>query len=158
MHPTVEEQLAAIRRLVEAAAADPSMAEGPSALLIDASRQLRRLAGSWAGRFGFLQRDNREAVALLASLRDQLGTWVAEADRLEDAVRSATSENQAHDVNKSLRALLARAARELPDTEAGNAGRRALSAYLRDRVAADPALNRNPMQPAPSTTASRYRT
>ena len=86
---------------------------------------------------------------MLASLGDQLGSWAAETEQLEGAASSTSSENEAHDVNKALRGLLARAARELPDTEAGSASRRALSAYLRDRVAADPTLNRNPTRPTP---------
>ena len=147
MHPTVEEQLAAIQRLIDAVAGDPMLSESSALLLSDASRQLRRLAGSWAGRFEFLQRDNRDAAALLSSLGDQLGSWVDEANRLGELAGSATLESQAHDVNKSLRALLSRAARDLPDDEAGRAARATLSGYLRGRIAADPALNRNPTRP-----------
>ena len=147
MHPTVEEQLTAIRRLVDEVAADPTVGEVSARTLADVSRQLRRLTHSLGGRLEFLRRDNVDAATMVASLADRLGPWAAEVESLEYQGTAAVSEHQAHEVNKALRELLARAARELPDDDAGRAGRAALSAYLRERVAADPALNRNPTRP-----------
>lgn len=148
MHPTVDEQLRAVRRLLDAVAGDPGLA-GPSAqALADASRQLRRLEGSWAARLPFLTDDNRATVELLGEVAPLVADRPGWGEELAAAVAAAevptVAEPVAHDRNLALRRLLARAVHELPDSEAGDAARARIAAHLRRRLDADPALHRSP--------------
>ena len=84
MHPTPEEQLDAILRLVEGAASDSAIAEDSNAMLTDASRLIRRLQRSWSGRLPFLSHDNALAAELLTHLAPMLPSLQHEID---DVVR-----------------------------------------------------------------------
>ena len=59
MHPTTEEHLAAVRRLLEGVAADPGVSDSSRVALDEAARRLRRVERSGAARLPFLVRDNR---------------------------------------------------------------------------------------------------
>lgn len=124
MHPTIEEQLRAIRRLVE---------DGNDDALANASRQLRRLEGNVGRREAFLRADNDATAALLAALGVSTGAVTA-AD--------------AHDRNTGLRALLADLARNGPPDVVAP-----IAAHLRQRVRTDPTLNRPTLHPPGSPSA-----
>ncbi|MEZ5232471.1 MAG: hypothetical protein R2749_07155 [Acidimicrobiales bacterium] len=59
MHPTVDEQLRGIGRLLEHAATGGGLAPASADALDEARRRLRRLEGSWAQVLPFLTADNR---------------------------------------------------------------------------------------------------
>ncbi|MFT5531466.1 MAG: hypothetical protein ACI91O_001493 [Candidatus Poriferisodalaceae bacterium] len=158
MHPTPEEQLAAIGGFVERAASDPALGAETAATLADASRLLRRLERSWPARMPFLTCDSQFAADLLIDLAPQLPSLARE---IEAASSEPVAENEpaAHAINTRLQGLLARAVRELPDDLTGDAGRTRIAQYLRRRLAADPALNRDPIPPTTdSATTSDHNT
>ena len=140
MHPTVEEQLAAVRRLLDEVAADPGIGAPSSANLELAARTLRRIERSAWSRLAFLRDDNTSSVRLLAELTDVAPELAAEADAVAPSL--SDDEPTAHAVNKTLRALLARAVRELPDDEPSMQWRARLAEHLSMRTRSDPALNR----------------
>lgn len=148
MHPTPTEQLQAIRFLIEQARADREQSAASQQLLADATRLLRRLERSWPKRMPFLVDDNRRALRLLSELRPHLAPLdaeIAEVDR-----RPATdSEESAHKRNVELQGLLGRAVHLLPDDSDGDRGRAKITQHLRQRTAADPALNRDPAERPP---------
>jgi hypothetical protein len=145
MHPTPEEHLAAVRRLIaHAMAAAPEATEAVAALT-DADRILRRLHGSLSARLPFLVEDCRLARELLVSLESELpADLVADLGQVP-AEGELTSEPLAHEADKTLRGLLARAVRALPDGPDGDQGRSRIADHLRQRLAADPALQRTPV-------------
>jgi hypothetical protein len=143
MLPTVEQQLRAIRRLVDAAARQPGLGEDGTAALALASSQLRRLEASLPARLPFLVEDNRRSAHLLAELAGVVPALAAEAAALDGgATPEPTDEAAVHGRNLALRGLLARAVHDLGDGEAAEEGRARLARHLRDRLAADPSLNR----------------
>ena len=129
MHPTPDEQLqGALRQLdavSEGAAAVGELSAPGAETLQDAIRLLRRLSGSWPARYGFLTADNQAMAALLE--------LAPPADQ--------PTETEAHALNKQLRELLAETVRALPPEDPA---RIAIARFLRNRVAADPGLHRNP--------------
>lgn len=143
MHPTPEEQLNAILRLIEDAASDSRMAEEPKALLADAGRLIRRLERSWSSRLPFLTRDNELAIELLSEIGPLLPVLQKKIDALAGTA-TQPDEPSSHAVNKQCQELLSEAVHLLPDDSAGDNGRARIVAYLRSRLAADPALNRTP--------------
>jgi hypothetical protein len=148
MHPTVEEQLRAIRRLVDDVAAHGSLdADGVRRLAL-VSSQLRRLEANCAARLPFLLADNADAAATLASLGGVLPEVAGAAARIS-AGDAEPGEAEAHDRNTALRGLLARAVHELSDDDASAAARTRIAAHLRRRLAADPTLNRPDRTAAP---------
>lgn len=149
MHPTPEEQLQAILRLIDLAAGDPEMAAETKSTLADASRLVRRLERSLAIRLPFLADDNELAAELLTALAAQLPT-LAEGIATATSDLPIASETKAHQTNKRLQELLGQAIHLLPDNAAGNDGRARISDHLRTRIAADPALNRSPAERRPS--------
>ncbi|MGY9075344.1 MAG: hypothetical protein ACKVHU_20600 [Acidimicrobiales bacterium] len=154
MHPTPEEQLAAIRGFVDRAASDPDLGAETLATLADATRLLRRLERSWPARMPFLARDSKLAAKLLTDLGPQLPTLVAEID-VASSDLCVENEPAAHAVNVRLQDLLARASGQLPDDMNGDEGRARIAQHLRRRLAADPALNRDPLpQPTPIPTTT----
>ncbi len=114
MHPTVKEQLRAIRRLVE---------DGSPDALVNAARQLRRLEGNVTRRGPFLGGDSTNTADLLESL----GVDPMPAFEVDDP----------HERNKALRALLADVARTGPPEVVAP-----IAAHLRRRITTDPTLNR----------------
>lgn len=145
MHPTPEEQLQAVLRLVNHAATDPGMTPETKSTLADASRLIRRLDHSLATRLPFLVTDNELAAELLTDLAAHLPT-MAEAIKTATSELSTFDEPKAHEANKRLRELLAQAVHLLGDNSTGNDGRARIAEHLRTRVAADPALNRSPAE------------
>lgn len=131
MHPTVAEQIQGVLRWLDAVATDPGLSPASTERLADATRVLRRLETSGPARMPFLLADNAATEALLA----ELGVAVTPAP-------APGSEDESHARNVALRALLTTAIGELPSTDAET--RRRIAAHLRDRVAVDPSLNRNP--------------
>lgn len=145
MHPTPEEQLDAILRLVEGAASDSAIAEDSNAMLTDASRLIRRLQRSWSGRLPFLSHDNALAAELLTHLAPMLPSLQHEIDDVVRSVEQSRADEPAtHETNKRFQGLLARAVHQLPGDNAGDEGRARIVTHLRNRLAADPALNRAP--------------
>ena len=154
MHPTPEEQLRVIeRRLAEVVEAELSLSASSRQALDDARRLLRRLEGSLAKRMPFLQADNQLAARLLQDLAPLLPDLSVEIDSViapSDSVNQGpVDEPAAHERNKQLQGLLGRAIHLLPEGPEGDAGRARVAAHLRSRLAADPVLNRNPIDRQP---------
>jgi len=146
MRPTVAEQLAVIRRIVDTARADTASdpAAGAAALEL-ASGQLRRLERSEPHRLSFLVEDNLSTAELLTDLAVLVPALAPPAVGPDDG----PGEDTAAARNDRLRALLVRAVHELPDTPDGDAGRARIAAHLRRRVERNPVLV--PPRPAPAT-------
>ena len=141
MHPTVKEQLRALRGVVEHVAGEAGLSTAGVQMLANVALQLRRLEHSYGARLEFLLQDNLASAALLEQLE---GTWAELSQTVmgDGGASTAPSEDQAHQTNKALRGLLARAVRELADDDGGDAARARIAAHLRRRVALDPSLNR----------------
>ena len=145
MHPTASEQLQAIRYLIERAQADPELSAESDQLLGDAMRLLRRLERSWTKRMPFLVDDNQRAIRLLDELRSDLAPLAEEISAATERP-PADGEEAATDLNVQLQSLLARAVHVLADDLDGDRGRARIAEHLRHRIAADPALNRHPIE------------
>ena len=147
MHPTVDEQLRGVRRLLQIVAADDGLSPAATEALADASRILRRLQSSWAQVPAFLASDNRATAAVLTEIAPLLPAELA-ADAV--AMASGCAEPHladldlaaVHERNKALRALLAQAVTALPHDDAGARARRVIAAHLCQRLARDPSLGR----------------
>lgn len=140
MHPTIDEQLERIARLIERCAerhpGDPSIDR-----LRTAAGTLRRIAASWEAMPGFLRWDNRATQTLLEGLARHLPEAAAASTRaLAAAEIDPTAVRAAHDHNKALRASLAKAVQALP-ADAPEA-RAVIAAHLRERIARDPSSGR----------------
>jgi hypothetical protein len=137
MRPTIDEQLAGARRLLDLVADDPGLSAGSAELLRNAGRLLYRVGTSWASTLPFLVEDNATLSDLLTRLTPLVPALAADlpvdpAD-LPDLDVAAAAER-----NTELRALLARAIRELPGTPAGIDARAEIGGYLTRRVETDP--------------------
>lgn len=145
MHPTVDEQLAGARRLMELVMAESGLSDAAMARLTDAARLVRRVERSWAEVLAFLTADNRATAAVLGELADRLPDELAAAIGAERAAAFEPDEGEvaaAHDRNQRLRALLAEAAPQLDADD-----RRLVARHLRHRLEHDPTSRR----PARST-------
>ena len=155
MHPTVGEQLIGVVRRLEGVIEDPGLSLESQRSLTDSIRLLRRLESSLPRRLPFLRADNAATTMLLREIVPHLPAALADAIEVSGATWSdLDDEDEAHRVNKSLRELLTRAVRALPATVDGDAARRRIATHLRRRVAADPALNRDPKPLDEHMTAS----
>lgn len=152
MHPTIDEQLEGIARLVERAA--ERHPDDPSAKsLRTAAGTLRRIAGSWAEILPYLTRDNREMQRLLErfdsdlpkEVRARLGALVKEE---VDPLSARAVEGR----NRALRAVLADWVRRLPPS--AEIPRAAIIACFRDRIARDPSAGRKRSQATHQETHS----
>jgi hypothetical protein len=137
MHPTVDEQLRGIDRLLRAVAADDGLSPDAAEALADASRMVRRLELSWPQTLNFLERDNRATEAVLADVAPLLPPEFAAASS-----RLGADSTTAHERNQALRGLLADAIVALPDGDNGARARTAIAAHLRERIDRNPALGR----------------
>ena len=156
MYPTPQEQLDAAIRLITAAADHAGPAGERDGLLRGAMVLLRRLSRSLDARLPFLADDNERVRGLMQRLRADLPSLASEIDKASAQAASETdeasarvttgSESQEHSANLVWQGLLARAVTELADDEAGDRGRAQIAAHLRERTAANPALNREPIQ------------
>ena len=140
MHPTIDEQLEGIARLIdrtlERHAGDPS-----GDRLRTAAGTLRRIAGSWAEMLPFFAWDNAATLELLESVADQLPEEIASRVRaVPESEVDPLSARAAHDRNKELRGLLAEAIASLPPQSAE--ARSEIAAHLRERIARDPFAGR----------------
>ena len=153
MFPTPTDQLKAARRQIELAReSDPASAEALE-LLDGAAKLLRRLELQWDRRLPFLLDDNARAGCLLDELRPFLPNLAVEIEA-EAARPSPQSEDQAHRVNLAWQRLLARAVNELPTTGVGDSGRARIAAHTIERIAANPALHRDPSGRPPLSNES----
>jgi len=141
MHPTIDEQLEGVARLVDAASAaveDPPLAER----LVAAAGTLRRLGASWTAVLPFLSHDNAEVVELLARLAPELPSTLAErAAALAGAPVDPLDAGAVHERNVALRGLLAEAVTALP-VDASDA-RAAVARQARARIERDPFSSRS---------------
>jgi hypothetical protein len=140
MHPTIDEQLIGIARLVEQAAArdpeDPTLQR-----LRSAAGTLRRIAGSWAELLPYFAWDNRAMLRLFAEHAGALSeTQRARVEALSSASIDPLCARAAHDRNKALRAVLSELIEGLP--AAASELREALRAHARERIARDPSAGR----------------
>lgn len=140
MHPTIDEQLAGIARLIERAAErDP---EDPALQRLQtAAGTLRRIAGSWAEILPFLTWDNDAMKRLLEDHRAALSKaqQVQLAALAADAIDPLCARS-AHERNKALRGLLAELIQDLP-SEASQL-REAVGTHLKERIAREPSAGR----------------
>jgi len=136
MHPTVDEQLRGIGRLLHAVAADAGLSPDAAEALADASRMVRRLEASWPHLLFFLDSDNHATEAVLADVAPLLPPGFADESSRLDAGGTAYERNQA------LRELLADAIVALPDGDDGARARTAIAVHLRRRIDRNPALGR----------------
>jgi len=140
LHPTIDEQLEGIARLIERTA-DRHAADPSADRLRAAAGTLRRIAGSWAEVLPYLSGDNDAMVALLDRLSAELPDGAAARARALCAEKIDPLATRAvHDRNKALRGLLAEVVKTLP-AEA-SAPRAAIGEHLRQRIARDPSSGR----------------
>jgi hypothetical protein len=140
MHPTNEEHLAAVRRLLDEVAADPGLSDSSRRAIEEAAKRLRRIERSGAARLPFLVGDNRASRELMNGLADLAPDLAAAVPPFDEMAEH--HEPTAHELNKRLRVLLARAVHQLPDDTEGDAWRARLATHLRNRIDTDPAINR----------------
>lgn len=140
MRPTAEEQLDGVRRLLEGIDGDETLSAASREVLRNAVRLVKRVRGAWAATLPFLVEDNARLARLLSELSEVVpgspappGSVAAGASAAEAADVTAASAR-----NTELRSMLARAIRELPDTERGHATRATVGQYLRWRAETDP--------------------
>ncbi len=133
MHPTAEEQLAGVRRLLEAVAADEDLSTASAARLTDAGRILRRLQASWAGVAPFLAADNDASAGLLAQLAPHMPVAAEEPEPEPDSAEDVDQRN------RRLRGLLAETIPHLDED-----ARRRVARHLRHRLDRDPTQRRAP--------------
>ena len=148
MHPTIDEQLAGARRLLEEVAAEPGLPDAGLARLANVDRLLRRVAGTWATVLDFLVSDSDATARLLTDLAPRLPASLAVAVHAELALASrpdieATAVDAANARNQRLRALLADAVPLLGDED-----RRAVGRHLRNRLEHDPTTRRLARRPS----------
>ena len=93
----------------------------------------------------FLVDDNQRAIRLLDELRSDLAPLAEEISAATERP-PADGEEAANDLNVQLQSLLARAVHVLADDLDGDRGRARIAEHLRHRIAADPALNRHPIE------------
>jgi hypothetical protein len=158
MHPTVDEQLRGVRRLLDGVAAGEQLSPRSAAALQDARSILRRLESSWSAVVPFLDWDNRATAALL----DEVASLVPGAALPAPHPLPLTAEPEldfevAHRRNLALRAALTDviAALATPgvDPAAADRARGLVATHLRERLARDPA-NRRSASADPRPTAA----
>ena len=150
MHPTVEEQLRGIARLLAIVALDDALSPASAEALADATRMLRRMQATWRRVPAFLAHDNQATAAVLGEIAPLLPAEMAAS--VAAAVAAHPGESPLGDLdvvavderNQVLRALLAQAIAALPRDDAGTRARAAIAAHLRQRVERDPTLGRVP--------------
>ncbi len=159
MYPTVEQQLRAIRRLIDEVAAEAGtggISPDSAGALAAASRQMERLESSVAARLGFLVADTEITATLLGELAPLLPQALATSIGTElERARTRPppmAESVAAEANRAVRALLSQVVCQLPETTVGDAGRARVRAHLQRRLDANPALNRIP-RPFPLTAS-----
>ncbi len=91
----------------------------------------------------FLLDDSERAQRLLVELRSVLPSMHTDIDAAGSRP-APISEKAAHEQNLEWQRLLARAVYELPENEAGATARIRIARHARERIAADPTLNREP--------------
>jgi hypothetical protein len=155
MHPTVDEQLRGVRRLLDAVASDERLSPGSAEALHDARLIVRRLESSWSAVLPFLDWDNRATETLLADLARLLPGVPPPVARTGPELEFEV----AHRRNVDLRARLAEAVRVLDsaglDPDSAVRARALVVSHLRERLRRDPA-NRRPA-PAPANPEGERR-
>jgi hypothetical protein len=148
MHPTIDEQLDGVARLLQRVAGDLGPDDPTAERLRTAAGTLRRIAGSWAAMLPFLTWDNAATVALLDVLDEATGSAFGPRARTpagESAEPPDPFDAEAvHARNLELRELLADAVRGLPPNAVDGAdrARAAAAAHVRARIARDPSGGR----------------
>jgi hypothetical protein len=157
MHPTVDEQLRGVRRLLDGVVeADGGLLSARSAAALDDARRIvRRLEWSWSLVLPFLDWDNRATEALLAELAALVpaavpaGSTPTAAAATQAPAAAHPPELHfalAHERNLALRARLTAVVANLPEGAPAPApeARALIAAHLRRRLETDPANRRAP--------------
>jgi hypothetical protein len=141
MHPTIDEQLEGIARLIDRSV--ETTGDGPECeRLRTAAGTLRRISKSWTLMLPYLTWDNEATVRLLESLEIDL------SQDLLDQVRTIGSTPMdpldfvaVHDRNNALRGVLSDAIQSLPAS--ADTARAAITSHIRERIARDPSSGRS---------------
>jgi hypothetical protein len=127
MHPTVDEQLAGIARLLDVVASESELSDASAEAMANARRLLTQVGRSWAELLPFYVGDS----AALACLLTRAGRPAEQVDVGMD-VRAAAARNA------ELRRELSGVVAGLDDTSHSAPLRAEILDYLSARVAADP--------------------
>jgi hypothetical protein len=141
MHPTIDEQLEGIARLIERSV--ETTGDGPeSERLRTAAGTLRRVSKSWALMLPYLTWDNEATASLIENLHIDISKDLLDQVHTIDSTPMDPLDFVAvHDRNNALRGVLAHAIQSLP-ASAGTA-RAAIASHVRERIARDPSSGRS---------------
>lgn len=141
MHPTIDEQLEGIARLIDRSV--ETAGDGPeSERLRTAAGTLRRISKSWALMLPYLTWDNENTVNLLENLEVDLSNDLLDRVRTIDSTPMDPLDFVAvHDRNNALRGVLAHAIQSLPAS--ADTARSAITSHVRERIARDPSSGRS---------------
>lgn len=133
MHPTIEEQLAGIRRLLTVASEATPLAPTSADAIENARRLLTRVERSWSALLPFYLADN-------AALRELLGGPSTDVETNTASDSAAPEDDVAAQArwNSMLREELSAAIRDLRRDETDGVLRRRIHTYLVARVEKDP--------------------
>lgn len=143
MHPTIDEQISGVHRLVETIAADDALSETSRDLVRHVLEILRLLESTRRQLLPFLATDNAALIELLLGIGRLLGVRAQVEEAATDGSASVDFQDESRLVerNMMLRASLADVIARLPETGPGNEGRRRIAQYLIKRSDRDPTLN-----------------
>jgi hypothetical protein len=127
MHPTIDEQLNGISRLLAHAASETDLSASAQATFANISRLVQALQQSWSELPAFYLADNEQLTTLLADLSAA-------------TVSSTLAPPGGDELNVALRSALSTVIWQLPDGPHADKQRRRIRDYLLDRTAADPTL------------------
>lgn len=135
MHPTIDEQLRGIGRLLDLVEQEGSLTVDGMESLTNARRLVSQVSRSWSAVLPFYHRDNKALRELLLRSRSVLepGAVLADDSSADEFDVIAVGEQ-----NAALRACLSSVIQQLPRTEDGATVHSEILRYLAARVVEDP--------------------
>ena len=137
MQPTVDAELAAVRRVLDGLAAQPSLPAEATEALRQASRTLQRVAKTWSKVLPYLVFDSAGVISLLREVAPALPAAlqgeIAELTVPEGVLTAASVPDvtAVNELDEQTRALLSRAIAVLPPGSPAASGPRArINAFL----------------------------
>lgn len=127
MHPTLEEEMAGVRRILSEVASEPALTADTAAAVKDASAILERLEKSWRKVLPYVLVDIAEMTGLLLDISPHL------PDEMQEAIQALAAEQcrlvdaaddipRADDFQQTARTLVSRAIALLPPEPPGQNG------------------------------------